>query len=65
MTIATGVRLGPHEILAAIGAAGMGEVYRARNMKLGRAVALKLLTRSLTILNGLPNSVAKPNFSPP
>jgi serine/threonine protein kinase len=65
MTIATGVRLGPHEILASIGAGGMGEVYRAKGTKLGRAVAVKLLTRPLTILNGLANSVAKPKFSPP
>jgi len=38
-----GVRLGPYEIVAAIGAGGMGEVYRARDTRLGRDVAIKVL----------------------
>jgi Tol biopolymer transport system component len=43
MALAAGTHLGPYEILSAIGAGGMGEVYRAHDMKLNRDVALKIL----------------------
>ena len=43
MTLKPGQSLGPHEILASIGAGGMGEVYRARDTKLNRDVAIKIL----------------------
>src|SRR5688500_12581562 len=43
MTLPAGTRLGPYEIVALIGAGGMGEVYRARDAKLNRDVAIKVL----------------------
>jgi hypothetical protein len=49
-------RLGPYDVQSALGAGGMGEVYRARDTKLGRDVALKILPASFT---GDPERVAR------
>jgi eukaryotic-like serine/threonine-protein kinase len=43
MSLSTGTRLGPYEVLALLGAGGMGEVYRARDTKLNRDVAITIL----------------------
>jgi eukaryotic-like serine/threonine-protein kinase len=48
MPLSPGDKLGPHEILAAIGAGGMGEVYRARDPRLNRTVALKVFKAEFT-----------------
>jgi len=48
MALASGTRLGPYEIIAAIGAGGMGEVYKARDTRLDRTVAIKVLPEHLT-----------------
>src|SRR5215472_7120323 len=47
MTFTCGTRLGAYEILALIGAGGMGEVYRARDTRLNRTVAIKVLAPSI------------------
>jgi serine/threonine protein kinase len=43
MTLAIGTKLGPYEVLAPLDAGGMGEVYRARDTRLDRVVAIKIL----------------------
>ena len=47
MTLLAGARLGPYEVLSPLGAGGMGEVYRARDTRLGREVAVKVLPEEL------------------
>src|SRR6202790_5543509 len=47
MALSAGTRLGPYEILTPIGAGGMGEVYRAKDTKLDREVAIKVLPQAL------------------
>ena len=47
MPLSAGDRLGPYEILVPIGAGGMGEVYRARDTKLDREIAIKVLPAAL------------------
>src|ERR1700693_2361754 len=48
MALAAGARLGPYEIVSAIGVGGMGEVYRARDTRLERTVAIKVLPSHLS-----------------
>ena len=48
MALAAGTKLGPYEVQSAVGAGGMGEVYRARDTRLERTVAIKVLPSHLS-----------------
>ncbi len=48
MALEAGTRLGHYEVLSSLGAGGMGEVYRAKDTKLGREVAIKLLLEDVS-----------------
>src|SRR4051794_26104631 len=50
MSLRAGAKLGPYEILATIGAGGMGEVYRARDTRLDRTVAIKVMNAGIAAL---------------
>src|SRR5216684_4070292 len=57
MVLSSGAKLGPYEIVAPLGAGGMGEVYRARDTRLDRSVAIKILPAHLS-----QNAEAKERF---
>ena len=52
MPLAAGAKLGPYEVLSPLGAGGMGEVYRARDGRLGRDVAVKVLPQDFAARHG-------------
>ena len=49
MTLTSGTKLGPYEIVSPLGAGGMGEVYRARDPRLRREVAVKVLPQTFSL----------------
>src|SRR2546422_392846 len=57
MALASGIKIGPYEILSPIGAGGMGEVYRANDRRLDRTVAIKVLPAHVA-----PNAAARQRF---
>jgi serine/threonine protein kinase len=65
MAIAAGLRLGPYEIQSPLGAGGMGEVYKAKDTRLDRTVAIKILPDALagdaqfgSLRSGSPHDLA-------
>ena len=67
MTLSPGTRLGPYEVVSAIGAGGMGEVYKARDTRLDRVVAVKVLPSELAAtpeLRARFEREAKADFGP-
>src|SRR5262245_43741299 len=56
MPLSTGTRLGTYEIVSLLGSGGMGEVYRANDLRLGRQVALKVLSAAVA---GSPDRLAR------
>jgi serine/threonine protein kinase len=49
MSLAATTRLGPYEIIGPVGAGGMGDVYKGRDSRLDRTVAIKILSRELAV----------------
>jgi eukaryotic-like serine/threonine-protein kinase len=65
MALDPGVRLGPYEIVAPIGAGGMGEVYRARDPRLNREIAIKSLPASFSMTANVCIASSKKRLLPP
>ena len=65
MTLAAGSRLGSYEILAPLGAGGMGEVYRARDTRLSREVAIKVLPAAWRRIRSAARASSRRRARPP